>query len=226
MTYPSNIGIVIPAHNEEQFIERCLTAVNQSIKHVSVTVTPVVVLDSCTDNTLNIVQSFGVNYLTVDARRVGVARRAGVDYLIDKGCDWICSTDADSMVTANWLEQQLTLIDTHKADMICGGVHAIFDEPLHEKTKAHYEESITHAMRLKRVYGANLSFSAKVYQSVGGFDNVSFNEDVALVNKFKKARCRVIWSDDVMVHTSFRKDSRTPVGLGAGVRSRDSRNQL
>lgn len=135
MQLPSKIGIVIPAHNEEQFIERCLTAVNQSLKHVSVTVTPVVVLDSCTDNTLNIVQSFGVNYLTIDARRAGVARRTGVDYLIDKGCDWICTTDADSMVTVDWLEQQLTLIDTHNPDMIYGGVHAIFDEPLHEKPK-------------------------------------------------------------------------------------------
>ena len=225
MTYPSNIGIVIPAHNEEQFIERCLTAVNQSIKHVSVTVTPVVVLDSCTDNTLEIVQAFDVNHLILDVKRVGVARRAGVDYLIDKGCDWICSTDADSMVTVDWLEQQLTLIDMHKADMICGGVHAIFDEPLHEKTQAHYEESVQHAMSRQRVYGANLSFSAKAYQSVGGFDNVSFNEDVSLVGKFKKARLRVIWTDDVMVRTSFRKDSRTPVGLGASIRTRDSHNQ-
>lgn len=226
MSYPSKIGIVIPAHNEEQFIERCLTAINQSIEHVSVTVIPIVVLDSCTDNTLEIVQSFGVDYLTIDAHRVGVARRAGVDYLINKGCDWICTTDADSMVTVDWLEQQLTLIDAHKADMICGGVHAIFDEPLHEKTQAHYEESITHAMRLKRVYGANLSFSAKAYQSVGGFDNAAFNEDVTLVGKFKKARHSVIWSDKVMVHTSFRKDSRTPVGLGMSIRTRDSHNQF
>lgn len=226
MNQPSTIGIVIPAHNEEQFIERCLTAINQSIEHVSVTVITVVVLDSCTDNTLEIVQSFGVNYLTVDAHRVGAARKAGVDYLINKGCDWICSTDADSTVTVDWLEQQLTLIDAHKADMICGVVHAIFDEPLHEKTQAHYEESITHAIRLKRVYGANLSFSVKAYQSVGGFDNAAFNEDVTLVGKFKKARHSVMWSDKVMVHTSFRKDSRTPVGLGASIRTRDSHNQL
>lgn len=220
------IGIVIPAHNEEQFIERCLTAINQSIEHVSIAVTPVVVLDSCTDKSLEIVQAFGVNHLTLDVKRVGLARRAGVDYLINEGCDWICTTDADSMVTVDWLMQQLTLIDTHSPDMICGGVHAIFDEPLHEKTQAHYEESITHAMRLKRVYGANLSFSVKAYQSVGGFDNAAFNEDVKLVGKFKKARRRVIWSDKVMVHTSFRKDSRTPVGLGASIRTRDSHNQL
>lgn len=226
MQLPSKIGIVIPAHNEEQFIERCLNAITKAIADSSVETIIVVVLDSCTDNTLNIVQAFGVNYLTVDARRVGVARRAGVDYLIDKGCDWICTTDADSMVTANWLEQQLTLIDAHKADMICGGVHAIFDEPLHEKTQVHYEESITHAMRLKRVYGANLSFSVKAYQSVGGFVNAAFNEDVTLVGKFKKASRRVIWSDKVMVHTSFRKHSRTPVGLGASIRTRDSHNQL
>lgn len=220
------IGIVIPAHNEEQFIKRCLKAMNESIEHMSIAVTPVVVLDSCTDKTLEIVQAFGVNHLTLNVKRVGLARRAGVDYLINQDCDWICTTDADSMVTVDWLAQQLTLIDTHNPDMICGGVHAIFDEPLHEKTQAHYEESITHAMRLKRVYGANLSFCAKAYQLVGGFDNVSFNEDVSLVGKFKKARRRVIWSDKVMVHTSFRKDSRTPVGLGASIRTRDSHNQL
>lgn len=226
MTYPSKIGIVIPAHNEEQFIERCLNAVTKAIAGSSVEVLTVVVLDSCTDNSLEIVQVFDVNYLTVDAHRVGVARRVGVDYLINKGCDWICSTDADSMVTVNWLEQQLTLIDTHKADMICGGVHAIYDEPLHEKTQTHYNESITHSVSRKRIYGANLSFSTKAYLSVGGFDNASFNEDVTLVNKFKKARRRVMWSDKVMVHTSFRKDSRTPVGLGASIRLRDSHSQL
>ena len=68
MHLPSKIGVVVPAHNEEQFIERCLTAINQSIEHVSVTVIPIVVLDSCTDNTLEIVQSFGVDYLTIDAK--------------------------------------------------------------------------------------------------------------------------------------------------------------
>lgn len=226
MSYPSKIGITIPAHNEEQFIERCLKAITETMVNTSVAVTPVIVLDSCTDNTLEIVQAFDVNHLIVDVKRVGLARRTGVDYLIDKGCNWICTTDADSMVTVDWLEQQLTLIDMHKADMICGGVHAIFDEPLHEKTQAHYEESITHAMRLKRVYGANLSFSAKAYQLVGGFDNAAFNEDVTLVNKFKKARHHVIWTDKVMVHTSFRKQSRAPVGLGSSIRSRDSHNQL
>jgi cellulose synthase/poly-beta-1,6-N-acetylglucosamine synthase-like glycosyltransferase len=191
-----------------------------------VEVAVVVVLDSCTDNTLRIVQALGVDYLTVDAHRVGAARRVGVDYLINKGCDWICTTDADSMVTVNWLQHQVTLIDTHKADMICGGVHAIFDEPLHEETQAHYEKLITQSVSQHRVYGANLSFSAKAYLSVDGFNNVAFNEDVSLVNKFKKAGHRVIWSGEVMVHTSFRKNSRAPVGLGAGVRSRDSHNQL
>lgn len=58
------IGIVIPAHNEEQHLSACLQSIQQAIQHTGhEQVEILVVLDSCTDQSRSVVESHQVNWI-------------------------------------------------------------------------------------------------------------------------------------------------------------------
>jgi len=52
------ISVVIPAHNEEKYIGKCLSAVKSAAKYVSDSVEMIVVANRCTDKTVTIAKHF------------------------------------------------------------------------------------------------------------------------------------------------------------------------
>lgn len=208
------IGIVIPAYNEEASILSCLTAIQAAIEQLSssIEVLLLVVLDSCTDQTLSYIQQREVNYLITEMQCVGLARDLGIRHLIAQGVQWIACTDADSKVEPDWLQQQL---NHQPADMICGIV--VIDEWSHlsAHTKQKYLNLYQDQMDHQHIHGANLSFSAQAYMAVGGFAALRCHEDVELVNKFQVASYNLIWSNQVRVITSSRLEARACEGFAS-----------
>ncbi len=212
-----NIGIVIPAHNEAEHITACLTAINTAIKQLPPTIcaTVLVVLDSCEDDTQKLVDCLGAASLACAFRCVGQVRDLGIRHLIAQGADWIACSDADSQVEPDWLISQLHHLQQAAADMICGVVDVDSWQHLSHMTReryiAHYQDKMGH----RHIHGANLSFSAKAYLAVGGFDPLPCHEDVKLVEKFETQGWHIIWSNQVRVATSSRLDARTQGGFGS-----------
>ena len=93
------ISVVIPAHNEEKYIEKCLLSLeNQSIPRKDYEI--IVVNDSSTDKTKSVAKKYADRVIDVHARIVGKARDVG----FKKASGWIiASTDADTIVPRNWL---------------------------------------------------------------------------------------------------------------------------
>ena len=95
------IGITIPAHNEQDYIGRCLSSVAVATAASALNgeqVRVVVVLDDCSDDTGNIARSFNVDIAVLNVRNVGLARAVGAQRLLDLGARWLAFTDADSEV--------------------------------------------------------------------------------------------------------------------------------
>lgn len=72
------IGILIPAHNEEDLLDECLSAAIRASQHgllAGERVEVLVVLDSCTDRSAQIVSRYPVQSLHIEARNVGQPRR-------------------------------------------------------------------------------------------------------------------------------------------------------
>ena len=216
------IGIVIPAHNEAETIINCLTSVQTAIKQLPVSIEAfvIVVLDSCTDDTLNKVKAAGIDYISCDYRCVGKVRDAGIRHAIAQGATWIACTDADSIVTTDWLVQQVIHIlqpieGKPSIDMICGVVSIDKWDHLTPQTKAdylaHYQDSMGH----RHIHGANLSFSSEVYLELGGFAPLPCHEDVDLVNRFESQGFNILWSNKVRVITSSRLQARAKEGFAA-----------
>ncbi|WP_158905368.1 glycosyltransferase family 2 protein [Burkholderia sp. L27(2015)] len=207
------IGIVIPAHNEEQRIERCLRTVIAASFHPGLhreAVKIVVVLDACRDHSAQIARTCGVETLSINACNVGAARAAGADYLLACGTRWLAFTDADTVVSQNWIISQLEL----RADAVCGTVGVDEWSEHSAWVRGEYERNYTDRDGHRHIHGANLGVSAHAYALAGGFSGLSVSEDVALVDALIASGANIAWSASPRVTTSARKDFKIPGGFG------------
>lgn len=221
------IGVVIPAHNEERCLERCLAAVRQAAAHADLraeSVCVAVVLDDCSDGSYDIVGlhtrlnclaggSYVVEAIVVAARNVGAARAAGADLLLAHGARWLAFTDADTRVAPDWLAEQLRL----NADVVCGTV-SVDDWSAHEDDATllcrHFDQNYSDMDGHRHIHGANLGVSAAAYRCAGGFAPLACSEDVALVRALEQCGARFAWSAAPRVTTSARRDARARGGFG------------
>lgn len=208
------IGVVVPAHNEEQLLGECLSAIGAAASQAELAgeeVCVLVVLDSCTDASAAIAAEHGVHTLALAAKNVGQARALGAQWLLDRGARWIACTDADSRVGTNWLVAQLAL----GTDAVCGTVRvedwqASFPEDAQIRYLSAYEQRDGH----RHIHGANLGFSAQAYRLAGGFLPLPCHEDVNLVRELERCGASIAWSCTPLVVTSARLASRAAGGFG------------
>lgn len=214
------IGICIPAHDEERYIEACLRAVTRAACHPRLGREPVrivVVLDHCRDRTAQLSAAWPVQRLAVDARNVGVARALGARHLLDVGARWLAFTDADTRVSPGWLADQLSL----GADVVCGTVavtgweeHGARARQARRAFSRHYQDRDGH----RHVHGANLGVAASAYSRIGGFAALSCSEDQALVDRLQQSGARIAWTCLPRVTTSARPYSRVEGGFASALR--------
>lgn len=209
------IGIVIPAHNEEITLGSCLESVNSSMRHPDLhgeTVEVLVVLDSCNDASADVAGRAGVATLSLAARNVGVARAVGAEALLNRGARWLAFTDADTVVSSNWLVDQLSL----GSDAVCGTVgvddwspHGPYANLLHWHFLQTYSDRDGH----RHIHGANMGVSADAYRRAGGFQPLACSEDHALVTALEATGARIAWSAKPRVLTSARRVGRAQGGF-------------
>lgn len=207
------IGIVIPAHNEEELLADCLQAARIAAAHPELRgemVRIVVALDCCTDGSASIAGRFSKHLLTLNERNVGKARAAGAAALLQHGVRWLAFTDADSRVAPDWLVAQLAL----GAEAVCGPV-TVDDWSAHDqRTRDAFYRAYVDADGHRHIHGANLGVSSVAYCRAGGFPPLTCSEDVALVGLLVATGTRIAWSAAPRVVTSARIASRVRGGFG------------
>lgn len=215
------IAVIIPVHNEEETLHACLLTVLNAASHSALRgelVLVVVVLDSCTDCSEAIAMALGVHTISVGLRNVGAARAAGADHAVDRGARWLANTDADTMVAADWLWQQLHL----GTDAVCGTV-AVDDWSPHGSAAAalrtHFARTYNDADGHRHIHGANFGVSAAAYRRAGGFAPLACSEDVALIQALLSIGASIAWTAAPRVITSARVNARAPNGFGDTLRA-------
>lgn len=207
------LGVVVPAHDEEDHIGACLAAVRIAARCPRLNgeqVLIVVGLDACRDQTGSIARSLGVSTFNVDARNVGITRATGAKFAIDAGARWLAFTDADSLVAHDWLSTQLE----QRSDAVCGTVEVRDWGDYGEHMRQQHLDTYTDADGHRHIHGANLGVTAAAYQNVGGFKPLATSEDVALVEALRSSGASIAWSAAPRVVTSARRRYRAPGGFG------------
>ena len=215
--------VVVPAHNERENLPRCLRALATSAMCLPVPVLVVVVLDATDDGSDRLVEEFGpgMRFVAVDAGNVGAARAAGFEYAqplcdgVDPARTWYATTDADSVVPADWL-LRMTAAD---ADIVLGVVRVPSwrnypAEVARRYLRSYHSKGPGH----NHIHGANMGFRADAYWDVGGFRALPTGEDVELVDRFEAAGLRIHRDAELSVATSDRHDGRAPGGFAHHLR--------
>ena len=187
-------AIGIPARNEAELVSRSLQSVLAAADELDdpESVRLVIACDSCSDPTADIARVIADGDNRVDViegawRSAGTARAAAIQRALDnvRGKSapsdiWVATTDADTVVPANWLcvhadhwaqgddavagiVDLLDLLDDNADVLNAFGRHYVLGHDSHG-----------------HVHGANLGIRGSAYLSVGGFPRVDLAEDHAL----------------------------------------------
>ena len=205
----TKITVIIAARNEEEFIGNCLASIcNQSYpKHLFEVL---VVDDHSTDNTAAIVNNYAAQNVKLISLKdfIGDAlnsyKKKAIEIAITQSNgELIVTTDADCVVTKNWLQTIASFYQKYQPVFIaapvsidCSNKFIEFFQGLDFMTL----QGITGASVHKKIHsmcnGANLAYTKKAFIEVGGFtgiDNIASGDDMLLMHKIYKR-----WPDKVM----------------------------
>lgn len=222
------VGVVIPAQNEEATIEACIASVLRALASAPADSWIVVVADQCTDRTAerarHTLKGAG-EVIEVAVSSAGASRRQGVARVLEhwKSIDpsriWLANTDADTLVSDDWIAVQLGLADDG-VTAVAGIVRLGSDgsAAAHEAHRNNYPTTAdgTHT----HVHGANLSIRADAYEDAGGWSNLPLAEDHCLWTRLRGRGWRVSSPVSSVVTTSARLQGRAKGGFADTLRAR------
>ncbi|WP_445477246.1 glycosyltransferase [Lysinibacillus irui] len=116
------ISIIIPAHNEEKYIGKCLESISRASKLFKNQIEIIVVLNRCTDRTEEIAKSYDCIIVKNNDKNLSKIRNAGVE--IARG-EMIVTIDADTQMNEHVLSKAQENLISGK--YIGGGVTGKFE---------------------------------------------------------------------------------------------------
>ena len=98
---PMRLFIQIPCLNEEKTLPLVLEHMPKEIPGID-DIQLLIIDDGCSDNTVEVARSLGVQHVVHHAKPMGLARafRDGVDYALKHGADIVVNTDGDHQYTS------------------------------------------------------------------------------------------------------------------------------
>ena len=212
----TRISVIIPARNEEENIAACLDSVCDQT-YPSALFEVLVVDDHSTDNTAAIVQSYENKNVELISLRDFVQdelnsyKKKAIEVAIAQSTGGlIVCTDADCIVSQNWLQTIAAFYEQYQPQFIAAPV-AFLPSPAGEGPGVRFIaifqaldfmtlQGITGASVHKKIHsmcnGANLAYTKKAFEAVGGFtgiDSIASGDDMLLMHKIYTH-----WPDKVM----------------------------
>lgn len=121
--YNYAFSVVIPAHNEEKYIKKCIASIKRAAHYVLPDrVEIVVVANRCTDRTEEFAKRYGAKVIVNDQKCISAIRNAGIRAASGK---MIVTLDADSIMSPYSLREIRARLETGRC--IAGGSPMVFD---------------------------------------------------------------------------------------------------
>lgn len=172
-------SIIIPAHNEEKYVERCISSVLASAKAASAICEIIVVCNRCTDKTAVIAEACGARTLGNTDRCIAKVRNDGI--LAAQG-EIIVTIDCDNRMTIGTLSEIRELLGSGK--YVGGGASIRFER--HSFPLWLNEITVRGLVRLTGLYSGIFWARRETFVEVGCFPETMVGEDLALAKNMKK----------------------------------------
>ena len=198
------LSVIIPNKNGEKTIGLCLEALFQS-EHDSFEV--IVVDDSSTDNSINIVENFPCKLVKL-RQHVGAATARNVGAHNSRG-GILFFTDADCLVSGDTLNRVESLAEAQNSDTIIGGTYTL--HPYDQSFYSTFQSVFIHYCELKNIHKPDyvaahaMVMSSRVFHQSGGFpaDFFPIIEDVEFSHRLRRKGFRLIMMPDLQVQHIF-----------------------
>src|SRR3989344_2773769 len=207
------ISFVIPAHNEERYIGRCLESVVLEAGEYPGEIEILVVDNASTDKTAEVARSFpGVKVVYEPHKGITWARMAG---FVKSSGEIIANIDSDTMLTPGWLKQVLREFDNDPDLLAVSGPFIYHDLPRRVMLWVNLFYYLAYATYLvnrfifgtsSMLQGGNFAVKRKALQEIGGFNTeISFyGEDTDLAKRLHKIG-KVKFTFSLPIYTSGRR---------------------
>lgn len=175
------LSVIVPAHNEEMYIRRCLASVRLASRRCAGEVEVVVALNRCTDATERIARAHGARTVVEDAKNISRIRNAGVAASTGEA---IVTLDADSWISGNLLAE----IERRLASgRFVGGGVLLLPERLSPGILASAALLLVPALLRHGVSIGCLWCGRESFEAIGGFDEAYLSaEDVDIAIRLKR----------------------------------------
>ena len=180
-------SVIIPAHNEERYIGKCIQAVRSAANYVQPdTAEIIVVANRCTDRTCAIAKHYGASVLVNDDKCIAAIRNTGVSAA---NGEIIVTVDADSLMTKHSLAEIRELLAS--GQYIGGGTNPKFDRmSVGIACSAMYVALNLLPIMIRNggyLSGAMFWCRKRDFEAVGGFDETLVSlEDMDFARRLKR----------------------------------------
>lgn len=182
------VSVIVPAYNEEKFIDRPLTSLaNQNYPKDKYEV--IVVDNKSSDATIEVAKKFHARIIAEHFKGVSAARAAG--FKAAKG-DIIACTDADAVLPPNWIETFVKQFEKDPTLVAYGGLSNLTSGA--RSAQFVWNHLIFLMYVIGRIFtggdlliGQNMAVRKEAYEKTGGFNpNLIQGEDTDLAMKLHK----------------------------------------
>lgn len=207
------VSIVVPVYNREDDIERCISSL-MALKYPSYEI--VVVDNSSTDKTQNILSRFPIKMIVEKKRGAYIARNTGIEVV--QG-EIVAFTDSDCVVEKDWLSKLVQHFKQPEVGGVGGSLVPYSPQTLVEEFLSAGELTIFKAPQtvclqrdMKRfppvaLGSANISYRKKILDELGGFDEslTEFGGDYELCWRVQGRGYKVIYDPEAVVNHRLRR---------------------
>ena len=198
------VSVVIPAHNEAEYIADCIQSV-MNAGHPRDRLEVLVIDHASSNATRNLALRAGASVLSLDTGYIGKVRNTGLGAAAG---DYIAYVDADCLVPPTWLKSAVALLEADPTNGAVGG------PCLSPKTGNWIENalapsSVTAGVTRSATALATSSLIARtgLLKVIGGFNETLISgEDDDLSNRIRQRDLTLKWASDChIVHRGYPK---------------------
>lgn len=198
-----DISVVIPAYNEEKYIERCLKSLQRQKFGGNYEV--IVSDDSSTDATASLAEKYADRVITHPKSTISQGRQVGASAA---KYEVLAFTDADTFISPDWLAELASSLEGGRAVGVHGKLLPLDGTRLENHFCQYVLPPYSHFMvkiNKPSVPGANFAVRRKAFEQVGGFNvRLSTGEDVELCNRLKNLG-PILFNPAAVVYVSTRR---------------------
>ena len=173
------VSVIIPAHNEEKYIGRCIRSVKQSAKMLDKSVEIITVCNRCTDRTAEIAAANGARVVFNEDRCIARVRNTGISAARGR---IIVTIDADNRMTRGTLSEIYRLMKCGR--YIGGGAPMRFER--YSFPLLLNDLLCRVSFGLTGLYCGIFWAEKSSFDAIGGFADIKAMEDAVTASRLKK----------------------------------------